>query len=143
MSPVNKKVIEDKFIKFQESVKVLNELKDASRVEFLKDTKIQGAAMFNMVISVELIVDIGNHILTEVFQAPARTYKDVIIGLGEKGVIPKDFSKENEKMSDFRNMLIHDYSKITLDQVYDHLQKAPDIFRQFAKYFVEFLEKQK
>ncbi len=36
-----------------------------------------------------------------------------------------------------------DYDKIDEAVVYEYIQKAPDIFRQFAKYFVEFLDKDK
>jgi uncharacterized protein YutE (UPF0331/DUF86 family) len=91
---------------------------------------------------VEIIVDIGNHILSEVFHSSAGTYKDVIFKLGDAGIIPKDFANDNLKMADFRNLIIHGYASVDLDQVYQNIQKAPDIFRQFAKYYVEFLDRE-
>ena len=138
---VDKKTIQEKLFKLQESIKVLNELKDESQKTFLSDPKTNGATMFNLIISIELIVDIGNHILTEAFQRPAKTYRDVIIELGKAGVFPVEFSERNEFMADFRNKLIHDYDRVNLEKVYEILQKAPDVFREFAKYFVDFLEK--
>lgn len=142
MSPVDKGTVQEKLLKLESIVKILNDLKKSSREEFVKDDRINGATMFNIVIGVEVIVDIANHILSEVFDKPASTYKDSIIFLGDFGVLPKDFADTNKEMADFRNKLIHDYDRVTLDKVYDNLQKAPDIFRQFAKYFVEFLEKE-
>ena len=46
-------------------------------------------------------------------------------------------------MASFRNIIAHDYDKLDTSIAYEHLQKAPEIFRQFAKCFVEFMDKQK
>lgn len=143
MSPINRKTIEEKLFKLQETIKALNSLKAYSKEDFIKDATINSAAMFNLVIAVEVIVDIGNHILVEEFQMSAKTYTDIITELGETGVVSKEFAENNKDMAKFRNKLIHDYDRVSLEQVHEHLQKAPDIFRQFAKYFVEFLEKNK
>lgn len=143
MSPINRKTIEEKLFKLQEIIKALNDLKAYPREEFIKDVTINSAAMFNLVIAVEVIVDIGNHILVESFQTSVKTYTDVIIELGNVGIMSKEFAQENKDMAKFRNKLIHDYDRVSLEQVYEHLQKAPDMFRQFAKYFIEFLENKK
>jgi len=140
MSPIDKKTIDDKLLRLQEVINILNELKKVSSEEFLKDQKLNSAVMFNMIVGIELIVDIGNHILSEVFQKPGKTYKDVIILLGEFTVIPKEFSDQNKEMPDFRNKLIHDYDRVSLDKVYDYLQKAPDVFIEFARHYSEFIK---
>ena len=69
------------------------------------------------------------------FHKPLQAYKDVLLELGSQKIIPLDFATDNATMADFRNMLIHAYPAISLEEVYDNLQKAPDIFRQFARYF--------
>ena len=94
-----------------------------------------------MFVSIELITDIGNHIITEVFQKQAKNYKEIIELLGKTGVTTEIFAKENEDMIKFRNLIAHDYEKITPEGIYENLQKAPDVFREFAKYFVEFMDK--
>jgi len=140
MSPVDKNTIKDKLLRLREVVNILNESRESSKEEFLKDSKLSGSVMFNMVVGIELIVDIGNHILAEAFQKPAKTYKDVIIFLGEFEVIPKEFSENNKEMPDFRNKLIHDYDRVSLDKVYEYLQKAPSVFTEFAQYYAEFIK---
>lgn len=142
MSPLNKKSIHEKLFKLQESVKILEELKAEGREKFFADFKIQDSATLNMFTSIEAIIDIGNHIITEVFQKQAKIYAEVIDILGKTGVIPEAFAKENADMPKFRNLVAHNYDKITPEGVYENLQKAPDIFRAFAKYFVEFMEKE-
>lgn len=142
MSPLNKNIIREKLFKLQEYIKILEEIRTEGRNVFFADRKTQDSATLNLFTSIEMITDIGNHIITEIFQKQAKNYKEIILLLGETGVIPERFAKDNEEMTSFRNLVAHDYDKITPEGVYENLQKAPDIFRQFAKYFVEFMEKQ-
>lgn len=142
MSPLNKKTIHEKLFKLQESVKILEELRLEGRNVFFSDRKNHDVALLNMFVSIELITDIGNHIITEVFQRQAKNYREIIELLGKTGVMPEKFAKENQDMTKFRNLIAHDYEKITPEGIYENLEKAPEIFREFAKYFVEFMEKQ-
>ncbi len=140
MSPIDTTSINEKLFKLERAAEIVEEVREKGEKKFFADDITQGAAMFNLLVSIELIVDIGNHILSEMFQ-PAKNYKDTILLLGKHKVIPESYAKENANMGDFRNKLVHDYSSIDPKKVYAYLQKAPDIFRQFAKYFVEFMEK--
>lgn len=74
MSPIDEMVVRNRMIKLEEVVNTLTELKKVSEGEFLKDNRIHGAAMFNLLIGIELIVDIGNYILNQAFQKPEKTY---------------------------------------------------------------------
>ena len=142
-NPINIKSIEEKLNKLRECIDVLENFKSVPQKEFLKNKEKSGAAMHYLVIGIEVIVDIGQHILSEVFQTRGASYEEVISKLGEVKAVPEEFAKENEGMARFRNLLIHDYIKIDQNKVYQNLQKAPDIFRKFAKYYLEFLEKKK
>lgn len=88
------------------------------------------------------VIDLGNHLLSEVFQVKADSYAAVITKLGETGIIPEVFAAENADMAKFRNLLIHEYGDVDLGKVYEYLSKAPDVFRQFAQYFDDFVELQ-
>lgn len=143
MSPIKKESVKAKIKKLTETIAFLEGYKKVSKEDFIKDHTINGAARHYMVLGIEIIVDIGNHILSEFFQVGTTEYAEVIEKLGEVKMVPEKFAKENTDMARFRNLLIHDYIKVDLNLVHQNLQKAPDIFRQFAKYFVKFLEKQK
>lgn len=143
MSPLNKKSVKKKLELLDEVVEKLEEIKPIGKDKFVSDFYIHDTAIRNLVLGIEIIVDVGNHILSETFHSSAKTYKDVIIDLGKGEVIPKDFAGENAEMTDFRNLIIHAYGNLDIKKVYQNLQIAPDVFRQFAKYFVKFLEKQK
>lgn len=137
---INEKSVNEKLAKLDEVINLLKEYRKSSYEKFVSDQTIQGATMFNMIIGVEVIIDIGMHILSAIYHTTAREYKEVIEKLGEYEIVPEEFAKENANMAKFRNLVVHEYGAVKLDQVYENLQKAPDIFRQFAKYYVEFLE---
>jgi len=139
-NPLDFKSIENKLAKLQECIEILENLKKTPKEEFLKNKEKSGAVMYYLVIGIEVIIDIGQHIMSEVFQTRGESYEEIILKLGEVKVVDKKFAKENANMAGFRNLLIHDYIKVDLTKVYNNLQKAPDIFRKFAKYFQEFLD---
>ena len=95
-----------------------------------------------MFAGIELIIDIGNHIISKTFGEHAKSYSEIIEMLGKKEIVPKSFADDNKTMAKFRNLVAHDYDKLTPEGIYSNLQKAPNVFRQFAKYFIEFMEKQ-
>ncbi len=139
--PLNKNSLAGKLAKLKEAIEVLDILQTEDESKFFADKVIQGAATFYMIVAIDMIVDIGNHILTEIFSKPAKTYKDVIISLGEVSVIPPDFAATQADMADFRNKIIHDYDRVDPIKVFNYLQTAPDIFKRFSKILVEFIEK--
>lgn len=143
MTALRLKSIEEKLQKLQDFIDKLEELKKVSYDQFIDNSIYPDASMRNLQVGVEVIIDIGAHILSEIFQVKVSEYKEVVIKLGEAGIVPEQFAKENVSMTKFRNLLVHEYGDIDISKVYDYLQKAPDIFRQFAKYYVEFLEKGK
>lgn len=134
-------IIKERIRKIEEAVAELKEIRRLPEKEFAKDKKTQYAAMYAMIIGIEAVCDIGNHILAKYFNKAADTYKDIILFLGESGVIPKEFSQKSAKMTDFRNILIHLYLKIDTKEVYQNLQKAPEEFTKFCQYFLKFLKK--
>src|SRR3989344_6215044 len=142
MKLYEKESVNNKLFRLSEITKILDELCSVSKEDFIKDATVNSAAMFNLLIGITIILDIGQHLLAQFASRTAHEYKEVIKYLAEEKVVPRKFAEENESMVSFRNLLVPDYDKIDLVRVYEYLRKAPDIFRQFVKYFVEFMEKQ-
>lgn len=141
MTPFNPESVQEKLAKLQEIIAKLEQDHDKSYEEFLGDSHMSDATMHNLTIGIGIVVDIGNHILSEVYKKKADSYSDVVGKLGQVGVLPEQFALENVNMPKFRNVLVHEYASVELEQVYANAQKAPNILRQFAHYYSEFLEK--
>ncbi len=141
MSPEVKSSILKKLKKLEEVIEKLEDLKKTPFEKFLGDDKAQGATMYNLIIGIEAITDVGNYFLAEKFNKAAETYEDIIKELRETRIISEELFKRSEGMARFRNILVHLYEEIEPEKVYQNLQKAPETFREFAKAYQEFLEK--
>ncbi|TSC79716.1 MAG: hypothetical protein G01um101429_391 [Parcubacteria group bacterium Gr01-1014_29] len=140
--PLDKESIQERIGKLSQIIKLLDQYKGESEEDFLVDFTINSAAQFNLIIGIEIIVDIGSHILNELYQVRPKEYQEVITALGEQEIISKEFAVENSDMPKFRNFVIHQYEDVDMKQVHAYLQKAPNVFRKFAEYFMDLLEKQ-
>lgn len=140
MSPIDSDMIKKKLLLLEKNISILKGYKEVSKNDFLVDFTVNGATLYYMVESIEIIIDIGNHILSENFSITPENYADVIKQLGDNNVIPKDFAEANIEMAKFRNKIIHIYDQINMTEVYEHLQKAPDIFKAFLEFYLKFLK---
>ncbi len=143
MKIFDKESVENKLFRLKQICIILEETGKSSKEDFLKDYKINSIGMFNLMVGITIILDVGQHFLTRHANKTAQEYKDIVRLLGEYNIIPLKLSQESVEMAKFRNLLVHDYDKIEEAKVYDYIQKAPDIFRQFARYYIEFMDKQK
>jgi len=141
MKPYEKESIENKLIRLKQITGILEEVRSSSKEEFVKEYRLNNIGMFNLMIGITIILDIGQYLLTKYANKTAQEYKEVVKLLGEERIVPAELAEKNIEMAKFRNLLVHDYDKIDEAMVYDYLQKAPDVFRAFAKAYVEFLEK--
>ncbi|MBU6390538.1 DUF86 domain-containing protein [Patescibacteria group bacterium] len=133
--------IESKLFRLKEIIKILEELSRSPKDKFVKEFQLNNLAMFNLLIGITIILDVGQHLLGKISGKTAEEYKEIVRMLGQEGIVPAKFAEANIDMAKFRNLMVHDYDKIDEAMVHDYLQKAPDVFREFAEYFVEFMDK--
>lgn len=139
MSPIDKKSVTQKLIRLEEMVRKLEEIAKTSQKTFLEDDILQAAAERYFILGIEIVTDIGNHLLVEKASRAGSSYKDVLIQLGATKLIPEKLSKRNLGMTGFRNLLVHAYKVVDPERVYEYLQTSPKEFRAFAKAFAKHL----
>ncbi len=141
MAPEVKSSILAKLKKLEEVVEKLEALRRTPLEKFLADFQTQDASMYNLVVGIEAITDVGNYFLAEHFHKSPETYEDIINQLGETKIISGELLEKSKGTARFQNLLIHLYEAVEPESVYENLQKAPDVFREFAVAFSDFLEK--
>ncbi len=72
-------------------------------------------------VAIQATIDIGALLLAESATKVPESYKDVLLALGQIGVLPLDFAKKIAPMAQFRNVLVHLYLEIDLRKVYFYL----------------------
>jgi len=91
-------------------------------------------------IAIQIVIDIGNHILASIRENEIDEYVDIIDKLGEKNVIPLSFAKKIRDMAGFRNILVHEYTRVDLKQVYEILQERLGDFLEFIRHIKNYLK---
>jgi uncharacterized protein YutE (UPF0331/DUF86 family) len=88
-----------------------------------------------------VIFDIADHILSASFSIYSSTYEDSLKLLKEKNVISEDLYKNIKGLGGFRNILIHEYMEIDINELYKNFKKSFKVFPMFSKEIYQYLTK--
>ncbi len=91
-------------------------------------------------ICIECVIDIGNILISVSDNDKPSTYRETMIALTQIDVIPENFSKKLSKMVGFRNILVHDYTKIDEDIIIHILKNELDDFIKYIEYVNKWLK---
>ncbi len=119
----------------------LEKYRALSYEEFAAKTQHYWAVEHGLQLAIQSLLDVGNHILAAETARQVEEYRDIIVALGEEGILPPAFASRILGMAGFRNVLVHRYRQVNLREVYDHLQNDLDDFRRFARYVTEWLSR--
>lgn len=138
----------------KESEKVLSKLRNMKKyVDFLKSFKditkeklnedymLRSAIERNFQLALESVLDIGEIIISMKELEKPEDYKEVIEILGKHDVLPRDFANKFAPAAGFRNILVHKYTEVDTDELYEHLRKDLNDFDFFAESIAKFIKK--
>ncbi|MCG8402877.1 MAG: DUF86 domain-containing protein [Firmicutes bacterium] len=89
-------------------------------------------------LSIQIILDVGNHLLSDL-GIKVGDYTEIIDKMGETGIIPGPFAQKIRGMAGFRNVLVHGYITLNINQVYQVLQNNLTDFIDFNNYVNKYL----
>ncbi len=81
--------------------------------------------------SIQICIDIGAHLVSELGLKPAESYQGVFASLAAHGTIDSDLADRLSAAARLRNLLVHDYGDIDYSRLWDTLGDLEDI-RSFA-----------
>lgn len=139
MSPLDRQSLSQKLIRLDEVITELSAIAQIPKSTFLNDRRLQAATERYFILGIEIITDIGNHVLVEQTGTAGTSYENIIAELGKRKLIPPVLARRNAGMAAFRNLLVHAYEVVDARRVYHYLQKAPKEFRAFAQAFAKHL----
>ena len=90
--------------------------------DLIQDIDTQDIIALNLERSVQLCVDIANHVLSSLDDAPAMSMAESFERLSEKKIIPEELGKNLKKAVGFRNLSVHAYDKIDWQLVWNILE---------------------
>ena len=119
---MNSIVIKTKLESLRKCLDRIETKKPETLDDLLQDIDVQDIIALNLERSVQLCVDIANHILSSLDDAPAISMAESFERLCEKKIIPNDLGKSLKKAVGFRNLSVHAYYKIDWQLVWSILE---------------------
>ena len=105
---------------------------------FLADPHKIGSAKYHLIVAIEGIVDLCNHIISRNGFRTPEDYSDTIRIMEEHQAFGQEFSETLIKMVRFRNRLVHIYWAIDDKEIYriliEHLADIRRFLREFGSY---------
>lgn len=86
---------------------------------FLKDIDRQESILFNIQMAVQNCIDIAAHIISEEGLGVPGSTTEMFYLLEKQGYLNQDLTGTMVKAVGFRNLIVHEYGKIELEQVYE------------------------
>jgi len=126
-------------LKLREYLRILKGLRRYSITQYVANPLVKGSAERYLHLSIECLLDMGNHIISDLGLRKPEDYQEVFIILSEAGILPKPFVRRIAPMAGFRNILVHDYLKIDDSKVYAILHKHVPDFEKFVGYVAKYL----
>jgi uncharacterized protein YutE (UPF0331/DUF86 family) len=137
---IDREVVRKKLQELNSYLKEMEKLKAISWDEFFSSLSKQWMVFHGLQLSIQIVIDVGNHILASLGETQIEDYVDIIDKLGERRIIPLEFAREIRGMAGLRNILVHEYVKIDLRKIYDILQNRLTDFYNFIEYINQFLK---
>ena len=110
--------------------------------EYREDWKSQRIIERTLQMMIETCVDIAGHIISDQKLRIPDSYADTFRVLNENGIIAANLCKTMEKISKFRNVIVHHYDRVDVEIVVDILRNRIDDFNQYCDAIISWLKEQ-
>ena len=123
-------------------VKELSQYKSSTVEDLRADLSRRWIIERGLIAAASLILDIADHILVEQFSQHSNTYEESLVGLADKSIINQQLYQELKGLGGFRNLLVHLYQEVDLQQLWANFQKAISVFPQYSMQILTWLDEQ-
>lgn len=134
---VSSEKIVRKFSSLDEYLDVLQKLAKTPVERFIKDKILIGSMRYYLQVSVEVCLDVANHVIASKRYRAPKDYSDSFAVLEEEGILPADLSARLRQMAKFRNRLVHLYGEIDDRKVHAIVLTDLGDIEQFRKMIIK------
>lgn len=112
----------------------------SSAEAFKKDLSKRWIIERGLIAAASMIFDISDHILSAHFGYYGDSYEGSLEALCDKNVISRALYDQMKGLGGFRNILVHSYLEIDPREVFEHFQKALNVFPRFAQEIISWMK---
>jgi len=140
---LKKEVVLERLKELDTVLEELSKYKNKELEDLTKSLSMRWTIERGLIAAATFIFDIADHILSAKFGIYPETYEDSLRLLKDKEVISFDLYQEIKGLGGFRNILVHEYLKVDIDELYKNFLECFKIFPQFSKEVQKWLERTK
>lgn len=138
---IDRDVIRRRLGHILDAVDVLSEYRMITVQELTTDVKRAWAIERGLQLCVQAVLDIAAHIVAASGSSVGDEYRDHIVALGQLNVLPAEFAERIAPMAGFRNILVHEYLDVDVNEVHRALTDGLDDLIEFARWIELYLER--
>jgi uncharacterized protein YutE (UPF0331/DUF86 family) len=137
---VDKTLLLRKLAEVEEYLNQIKEYASTGAEQYSKEWRIQRIVERTLQMMIESCADIAGHIISDRGYRIPTSYADTFRVLYEKDILTKDLYETMEKMSTFRNIIVHHYDRIDPEIVVGILKKDLNDFLAFKNVVIKLLD---
>jgi len=122
------------------SIKRLKLLAEMPKETFCSDEDAIDIAENRLRRAIEALFDSGRHVLVKSGAGIPPDYRSIVTMLHESKILPNDYAYEIAGLAGYRNRLIHDYNKVTPEELYNILQTRLTDLELFCRHVVDHVQ---
>ncbi|MEW6276796.1 MAG: DUF86 domain-containing protein [Bacillota bacterium] len=134
---IEKDKLRDKISFIEKNLRRLGKIGQTPLAGFTEESISYHAAVRLLQVSIEAVIDIGNHIVARERLGVPKTYGEIFELLAQAGITSPEFTAIGRKMVKFRNRAVHLYADLDEKEVYSILQNNLNDFSQFISFIVK------
>lgn len=89
--------------------------------------------------TLEIVLDIGRHIIARQGLGRPTTYTQIFDILGQKGVLPQNFVASTRGLPGYRNRLVHIYHEVTSEEIFEIVSTRLVDIEEFCRLIVQYI----
>ncbi len=133
-------VLQQRLTLLEEYTNDLKNLQKVSFQEYQKNKLIRRAVERTLQLAIETCIDIGQHIIAQAGYRTPVDHKDTFVVLHEEGMIHKELLDKMVSMARFRNLIVHDYTRIDNAAVWGIIKRHLEDFNGFKQAVLDYME---
>jgi uncharacterized protein YutE (UPF0331/DUF86 family) len=116
-----------------ESLKDWQRYQNISLEDLKKERDKRNMVLHAMLVSIQSAIDVATYLIAEEGLGKPVTYRETFEIMGQCGLISEELAEELSDLAGFRNVLVHIYWQLDLDQVYSILQNDLETLKSFLQ----------
>lgn len=117
----------------------LRGFREVSRERFIREPALHHLAERYLQLACETVLDMAQHLISDLGLRQAGGYKDAMDVLAEEGILERSHAESLKGWMGFRNVLVHLYLEIDHGKAWDAIREELGELRRFAERVGRFL----